>query len=80
MHVVIEGKKDYAPFPGQDLMTWTPKALDGHWILSPGDRDSVYLIDVGVDTVMLEISPIGSTASEKPIVDSIRIPVSLPTP
>ena len=80
VHVVIEGKKDYAPCPGQDLMTWTPKALDGHWILSPGDRDSVYLIDVGADTVMLEISPVGSTASDKPVIDSIRIPVSLPTP
>jgi hypothetical protein len=78
VRLVIEGKKDYAPCPGQDLMTWTPRDLDGHWILSPGDKDSVYLIDVGADTVMLEISPIGSTESEKPIVDSIRIPATLP--
>jgi hypothetical protein len=80
VHVVIEGTKDYAPCPAQDLMIWTPKDLDGHWILSPGDRDSVYVIDVGSDTVMIEILPVGTTAVDKPIVDSIRIPVSLPTP
>ena len=78
VHVVIEAKKDYAPCPSQDLMTWTPKALDGHWILSPGDRDGVYLVDVGSDTVMLEILPIGTTTSDKPIVDTIRIPISPP--
>jgi hypothetical protein len=40
----------------------------------------VYVIDVGSDTVMIEILPVGTTAADKPIVDSIRIPVSLPTP
>ena len=79
VHVVIEAKKDYAPCPAQDLMTWTPKDFDGHWILSPGDRDGVYLIDVGNDTVMIAIYPTVTTASDKPIVDTIRIPASLPT-
>jgi hypothetical protein len=78
VHVVIEGKKGYAPCPGQDLMTWTPRDLDGHWILSPGDRDGVYLIDVGNDTVMIAIYPTVTTASDKPIVATTRIPASLP--
>ncbi len=38
----------------------------------------MYLVDVGEDTFMFIISPLGSTEAEKPIIDSIRIPADIP--
>lgn len=79
LHVVIGGKADYARCPGRDLYEYTPKSCECHFVVGQGASDSMYLVDVGSDTFMFIISPQGSTESEKPIVDSIRIPASIPT-
>jgi hypothetical protein len=78
IHLVVEGKAGYTKCPGNELLTFTPKACDCHWVSTPGFRDSFYLVDVGSDTIVIEIS-VGATKNEKPIVDSIRIPATLPS-
>lgn len=74
VHLVTEAKLDYAACPGQELLLFTPKACDCHWIAGPGFRDSFYLIDVGDDTLAFEINP---TSDESPITDTLRIPATL---
>jgi hypothetical protein len=60
-------------------MLWTPKDCDCHFVLGPGDRDSLYLVDVGKDTFMFEVMPVDETKPiERQIIDSIRIPATLP--
>lgn len=79
IHLVVEGKAGFGPCPGDELLTFTPRACDCHWISGPGVRESFYVVEVGNDTIAMEISPVGSTADEKPVVDSIRVPVTLPS-
>lgn len=84
VHLVTVARTDYAPCPNppDGFMFWTPKGCDCHFVTGPGGRDSLYLVDVGADTFMFEISPVsptGDTSNEPPIIDSIRIPVALPT-
>jgi hypothetical protein len=43
-----------------------------------GDHDNMYLVEVGKYTFQLIISPPGSVESERPIIDLIRIPATLP--
>ena len=47
VHLVTEAKTDYAGCPGQELLLFTPKSCDCHWIAGPGFRDSYYVVDVG---------------------------------
>jgi hypothetical protein len=79
IHLVVEGKPDYAPCPGKELMEYTPQACDCHFILGQGGRDSLFLVDVGTDTFMFVVSPVQETALETPVIESIRIPVDLPS-
>jgi hypothetical protein len=78
VHLVTEAKSNYAPCPGQDLLLWTPKACDCHWIAGPGGRDSFYLVDVGQDTLAFELNPIDPTTDESPITKTLQIPARLP--
>ena len=77
VHVVIGGKDNYARCPGRDLYEYTPKACVCHFIVGPGGADSMYLVEIGPDTYMFIVSPLG-TPSEQAVIDSIRIPVELP--
>ena len=79
LHVTIGGKANYARCPGQELYEYTPKDCLCHFVVGQGFADSMYLVEVGSDTFMFIISPLGSVESEQPIIDSIRIPVELPT-
>ena len=77
VHLVTEAKPDYAPCPNQELLLFTPKACDCHWIAGPGFRDSFYVVDVGEDTVVFELNPV-DPAAESPITKTLRIPARLP--
>ena len=79
LHVTIGGKANYARCPGQALYEYTPRDCLCHFVVDQGAADSMYLVEVGPDTFMFIISPLGSVESEQPIIDSIRIPVDLPT-
>ena len=77
IHLVTQAKADYAPCPGQELLLFTSKACDCHWIAGPSFRDSFYLVDVGEDTLALEWNPVDPTADEA-IMRTLRIPAKLP--
>jgi hypothetical protein len=79
VHLVTEASSDYAACPDQDLLMYTPKDCDCHFVAGPGLRDSFYLVEVGSDTFMFELSPPMDAASEAPIIQSIRIPTTLPS-
>ena len=79
VHVVTEASSNYKPCPSQDLQMYTPKACGCHFVAGPGVRDSLYFVEVGSDTFMFELSPPVDTATEAPIIESIRIPTTLPT-
>jgi hypothetical protein len=75
IHLVTNTKIVGARCPGAELYAFTPKACNCHFFA--GD-DSFYLVDVGSDTFLFELSPPLSTAAEAPIIDTIRIPYELP--
>jgi hypothetical protein len=77
LHVNIGGKANYARCPGEALYLYTPRECLCHFVVGQGDTDSTYLVEVGEDTFMLIVSPIGSP-SERAIIDSLRIPFELP--
>jgi hypothetical protein len=81
VHLVLEGKTgpDAVSCPGDELLLFTPKGCDCHFISGPGVRESFYLVEVGGDTIALELSPVGTTESEQPVIDSLRIPAVLPS-
>jgi hypothetical protein len=77
VHVVIGGKADYARCPGAALYQYTPKECRCHFVVDQGYADSMYLVEVGEDTFMFIVSPIGSP-NEQDVIESIRIPADLP--
>ena len=81
IHLVVEGSTgpDAVGCPGGELLLFTPKGCDCHFVSGPGVRESFYLVEVDGDTIALEISPVGTTASEQPVIESIRIPAVLPS-
>jgi hypothetical protein len=81
IHLVIEGTTgpDAVSCPGDELLLFTPKGCDCHFVSGPGVRESFYLVEVDGDTIALEISPVGTTESERPVIGSIRIPAVLPS-
>jgi hypothetical protein len=79
LHVVIGGKANYERCPGQELYQYTPRECGCHFVVGQGQSDSMYLVDVGEDTLMFIISPISSVENEQPIIDSIRIPATIPS-
>jgi hypothetical protein len=78
VHLVTEAKSAYAGCPGKDLLLFTPKACDCHWIAGPGVRDSFYVVDVGEDTIVFELNPVDPATDESPITKSLQIPARLP--
>ena len=78
IHLVTRADPAYSRCPNQDLYMYTPKACVCHFIASPGWRDNHYLVDVGQDTFMFVLDPGPDASVEQAIVDSIRIPVTLP--
>ncbi len=78
VHLVTEAKSDYAGCPGQELLLFTPKACDCHWIAGPGFRDSYYVVDVGQDTLVFELSSADPKTDESPITKTLQIPARLP--
>lgn len=78
VHLVTEAKSDYAACPGQELLLFTSKACDCHWVAGPGFRDSFYLVDVGEDTLAFEWNPIDPATEATPITKTLRIPAKLP--
>jgi hypothetical protein len=79
IHLVTQASANYAPCPGQELLMYTPKACDCHFVAGPGLVDDFYLVEVGEDTFMFELSPYNE-ATDRPIIDSIRIPMDLGAP
>ena len=77
LHATVGGKANYARCPDQALYEYTPKNCACHFIVGPGGADSMYLVEVGSDTYLFIVSPIG-LAIEREIIDSIRIPFDLP--
>jgi hypothetical protein len=71
IHLVTKVRVEGARCPGSDLYTLTPKACDCHFL---GGDDSLYLVDVGADTFLFQLSPTVDSASELPIISTIRIP------
>lgn len=78
IHVVIGGKANYERCPGQELYQYTPKECNCHFIVGQGYADSMYLVDVGEDTILFIISPRGAIEDERLVIDSIRIPAGIP--
>jgi hypothetical protein len=76
-HVAISGKSNYARCPDQPLYQYTPKACNCHFIVGPGGTDSMYLVEVGTDTFLFIVSPFGNY-SERDVMNSLRIPATLP--
>jgi hypothetical protein len=81
IHLVIGGRTgaDAATCPNGELLLFTPKGCDCYFISGPGVRESFYLVEVDGDTIALELSPVGTTASEQPVIESIRVPAALPS-
>jgi hypothetical protein len=82
IHIVIVGRSDYAPCPTppDGFYLWTPKDCACHFVLGPGDRDSLYLVDTGAETLMFEVFPVDETDPiERQVIDSIRIPAEPPS-
>ena len=77
-HAAVGGKANYARCPGQALYEYTPKNCVCHFIVGQGGADSMYLVEVGADTYLFIVSPIG-LATERQIIDSIQIPFQLPS-
>ncbi len=78
IHLVTEAKAHYAGCPGQELLLFTPKDCTCHWIAGPGGRDSYYVVEVGEDTIVFELSPVDPATDESPITKSLQIPARLP--
>ncbi len=78
LHATVGGKANYARCPGQALYEYTPKNCVCHFIVGQGGADSMYLVEVGADTYLFIVSPIG-LATERQIIDSIQIPFQLPS-
>lgn len=77
IHLVTSRNFVNARCPTTDLYTLTPKACDCHFFF--GD-DSLYVVDVGSDTFLFEVSPaMTETATEMRIINTIRIPYDLPS-
>jgi hypothetical protein len=77
IHLVTKVRVEGAPCPSADLYALTPKACDCHFF---GGDDSLYLVDVGPDTFLFQLSPTVDSATELPIINTIRIPYQLGQP
>jgi hypothetical protein len=73
IHLVTRVRVDGARCPGADLYALTPQACDCHFF---GGDDSLYLVDLGPDTFLFQLSPTVDSATELPIIRTIRIPYS----
>jgi hypothetical protein len=62
--------------PSAPLYALTPKDCNCHFL---GGDDSLYLVDVGPDTFLFQLSPTTGTTFEAPLIETIRIPYELPT-
>ena len=76
IHLVTKVNVVGARCPSAPLYALTPKDCNCHFF---GSDDSLYLVDVGTDTFLFQLSPPTDTAAEMQIINSIRIPYELPT-
>lgn len=74
----VGGKDNYARCPGQALYEYTPEKCTCHFIVGQGYADRFYVVEVGSDTFLFIVSPYGD-AQEEAVIQSIRIPVELPS-
>jgi hypothetical protein len=77
VRLVIDARTDH-PCPAGFSIQWQPRAetSDLSWHLLPGDRDSLYLVELPDVTAMFEVLPLQPT--ERSIIDSITFPDSVP--
>jgi hypothetical protein len=71
IHLVTKVRVEGARCPGAELYALTPRACNCHFL---GGDDSLYLVDVGPDTFLFQLSPTTDAATELPIINTIRIP------
>jgi hypothetical protein len=71
IHLVTKIRVEGSRCPGSELYALTPKACSCHFF---GGDDSLYLVDVGPDTVLFQLSPTTDSVAELPIINTIRIP------
>lgn len=80
IHIVTEVQRVDPPCqePESGLYLWTPKDCLCHFT---GGHDSLYLVDLpGGDTMMFEVSPVDETNPlERQVIDTIRIPATVPS-
>jgi hypothetical protein len=77
--LVVNANAD-ASCPSGSLAEWQPAAVTSsrHWMLRPGDTDTLVIVELADATVMFQVLP-GPTAAGDRAIDSIRFLDQLPT-